>query len=156
MKIFNLNDPFYKVIFLSVFFVSSISAGDITDYHKEAFGKVEYNKYGIASIATEKGWFAIDRKKNILLQIFIYDNGPDYISEGLFRFVENGKMGFANPKGKVVIPAAYDFVWPFENGKAQVCNGCEFKKVDEHTALVPNVGTFFYINKKGKVIKIKD
>lgn len=151
-----MNDFFCKAVFLNFLFVSSLLAGDITDYHRETFGKVEYNKYGIASIATEKGWFAIDRKKNILLEIYIYDNGPDYISEGLFRFVENGKMGFANPKAKIVIPALYDFVWPFENGKAQVCNGCKFERVGEHTALIPNVGTFFYINKKGILIKAKN
>lgn len=67
----------------------------------------------------EDGWKLIDRKENILLIPFIYDNGPDYVVEGVFRFVENKKMGFATPEGRIVIPAKFDFVTPFENKIAQ-------------------------------------
>jgi len=72
-----------------------------------------------AFVCENDGWKLIDRKGNILLVPFIYDIGPDYIVEGVFRFVENGKMGFATHEGKISIPAQFDFVTPFENGFAE-------------------------------------
>lgn len=56
---------------------------------------------------------AIDRNGNFLLKPFIFDNGPDYLSEGLFRFEENGKMGFADKDCNIIIPAQFDFAGPF-------------------------------------------
>jgi hypothetical protein len=72
-----------------------------------------------AFVYEDKDWKLIDRNENTLLFPFIYDNGPDYIVEGVFRFVENEKMGFATHEGKIVIPARFDFVMPFENGIAE-------------------------------------
>ena len=41
-------------------------------------------------------WVIMDSKKKVLYEIFPYDNGPDYPSEGLFRIVQNGKIGYAH------------------------------------------------------------
>lgn len=64
-------------------------------------------------VSKDYGIIAIDRDGNFLLKPFIFDNGPDYLSEGLFRFVENEKMGFADVNCNVVIPAIFDFAEPF-------------------------------------------
>ena len=72
-----------------------------------------------------KGFVAINRQNQVILTPYIYDNGPDYLQEGLFRFVENGKIGFANVDGKKIIPARYDFVTPFADGAAQYYIGGE-------------------------------
>ena len=85
-----------------------------------------------AFVCDDKGWKLIDRKENTLLIPFIYDNGPDYIVEGVFRFVENGKMGFATHEGKIVIPAQFDFVTPFENGIAEYHIGGHREPIGEH------------------------
>ena len=43
------------------------------------------------------------RAKNFFY-VFKYDNGPDYIQEGLFRIMnEDGLVGFADSLGNVVI-----------------------------------------------------
>ncbi|MDR0806043.1 MAG: WG repeat-containing protein [Enterobacteriaceae bacterium] len=68
-------------------------------------------------------WVAIDKNENILLYPFIFDNGPDYAEEGVFRFVENDKMGFANMNGEKVIPAIFDFVGSFSDGIAEYTLG---------------------------------
>jgi len=70
----------------------------------------------IAFVAKDGGIFAIDKKGNTLFETFIFDNGPDYVSEGLFRFIENDKMGFASMDGEKVIPAVFDFVGGFGDG----------------------------------------
>ena len=67
-------------------------------------------------MTTEWEVICIDRHDNILCRPFIFDNGPDYVSEGVFRIVENGKMGFADTNGNIVIPAVFDFVAPFGEG----------------------------------------
>lgn len=52
---------------------------------------------------------AIDRNENILFDMVMYDNGPDFFKEDLIRVQRNGKMGYANKFGQVVIPCIYDF-----------------------------------------------
>ena len=89
------------------------------------------------------------------VKVFMFDNGPDYVSDGMYRIIENGKMGFANEKGKVVIPPKYDFVWPFEKGSAKFCNGCTFKKEGEHTRIVEDNAVTGFINRAGKEISKK-
>ncbi|MCK0527639.1 WG repeat-containing protein [Anaerobiospirillum sp. NML120449] len=52
---------------------------------------------------------------------FIFDNGPDYLSEGMYRVVdEHGRMGFANARHQVVIAPQFSFALPFEHGQAKV------------------------------------
>jgi len=73
----------------------------------------------------EKGWLGIDKNGNVILVPFIFDNGPDYVKEGLFRFVENEKIGFANLDGQKIIPAQYSFATPFYEGYARYYIGGE-------------------------------
>ena len=52
---------------------------------------------------------------------FIFDNGPDYLSDGMYRVVdEHGRMGFANARHQVVIAPQFSFALPFEHGQAKV------------------------------------
>src|SRR5690242_11150784 len=44
----------------------------------------------------QNGFVAIDRKENMLYSIFRFDNGPDYVEDGLFRIVKDGKIGYAD------------------------------------------------------------
>lgn len=105
-----------------------------------------------AIVANEKGLIAIDRDEKKLYEVFNYDNGPDYASDGLFRFVQNGKIGYADIKtGKIVIAAKYPCAWPFENGKAQVALKCTETKVDEYNKWESDA--WFYINKKGEKVE---
>lgn len=75
--------------------------------------------YEAACVYGDSGWVFINKKDSIILKPYIFDNGPDYIKEGLFRFVENGKIGFANKHYEKIIPAMFDFVLFFENGIAE-------------------------------------
>ena len=48
-----------------------------------------------------------------LFYVFKYDNGPDYIQEGLFRIMnEDGLVGFADSLGNVVIKPQFKFAYP--------------------------------------------
>jgi hypothetical protein len=95
---------------------------------------------------------AINRDREIIFDAFLFDNSPDYISDGLFRIKRNGKIGYANVSGKVIIEPKYECAYPFENGKAKVAYNCETKMDDlEHSSWESS--NWFYINKNGNKIK---
>ncbi|HNF26136.1 MAG TPA: WG repeat-containing protein [Leptospiraceae bacterium] len=147
------NNP---VLLISVSIILSFSAlpAEKADFseHTKTFGKPEFNKHGIAFIVTPKGWVAVNRKKEILYYPFIYDNGPDPEKEGMIRFKENGKIGFANAKGRKVIPAKFDYAGQYEKGKAEYCIGCKEIKMGEHSMMDRKTGEWGIINTKGKKI----
>jgi hypothetical protein len=93
----------------------------------------------------------IDRSDKIILKPFIYDNGPDYLEEGLFRFIENDKIGFANSDGQKIVKANYDFATPFKDGLSEYTLGGhrEYEKDGEHWSWTGSYETGF-INKNGQ------
>jgi len=61
---------------------------------------------------------------------FQYDNGDDYVSEGLYRIVDRkGRIGYADETGKTVIRPRFAFGYPFEGGKAKVTDSGKWKEV---------------------------
>ena len=96
----------------------------------------------------------IDNQGKELFYVFQYDNGPDYIREGLFRIMdEGGQIGFADSLGNVVIKPLFKFAFPFEDGKAKVTLTGEQKAMPdrEHREWVSD--KWQYINKKGELIQ---
>jgi hypothetical protein len=47
-----------------------------------------------------------------------FDNGTDYVVEGLARTVRAGKIGFVNTWLEQVVAPVRDFAFPFEEGVA--------------------------------------
>ena len=96
--------------------------------------------------------YVYDRKGNFLYKPYLYDNGADYFSEGVRRFVKNGKIGFADRSGKIAIQPEHDFVSSFNYGYASFCNGCDWEKTEyEHRSIVG--GTWGILNVKGETVQ---
>ncbi|TGN10389.1 WG repeat-containing protein [Leptospira ilyithenensis] len=110
----------------------------------------DFNEKKVAFVLGKDGWSCIDSNNKHLLSPFIFDNGPDYLSEGMGRFVEKGKIGFFDSACKKKIKADYDFAQPFENKFSIVCNGCYSKKSGEHSVI--KGGKYGAIDKKGKIV----
>jgi hypothetical protein len=110
----------------------------------------QFNQYGLAAVADDSGWVYIDMNGNRIIKPFIIDNGPDYFSEGLARFVNNGKIGFMDEQGAIVIPADFDFALPFSDGLAVFCIDCNQVRQDEYRRI--EGGKWGYINKVGDVV----
>jgi tonB family C-domain protein len=90
-----------------------------------------------------------------LFYVFKYDNGPDYIQEGLFRIMnEDGLVGFADSLGNVAIKPQFKFAYPFEHGKAKVTFSGENKVIPDSKGEkhYRNNSDWYYINKNGKII----
>ncbi|MEQ9466446.1 MAG: WG repeat-containing protein [Ekhidna sp.] len=97
-------------------------------------------------------WVGIDRNENILFDLVNFDNGPDYFKDGLTRVQRNGKMGYANERGEVVIPCQYAFARWFENGIAEVTfEAKQYRDLDEHMRVESD--SWFEIDKQGNPIK---
>ena len=137
------------------------SAADTYGYKNEA-GKIvipmgkypvcitdTFRNYAIV-LVSGKGFVAIDRQYHVLYKVFIFDNGPDYESDGLFRIKTNGKIGYVDAaKGKIVIRPQFACAWPFENGVAKVALQCQTRSEGEHFAWISD--EWFYIQRGSQV-----
>jgi hypothetical protein len=133
--------------------------GELWGY-KNAAGKIviapkyvsagDFSDAGIAAVADKQGWAIINAGGSVLLRPYVFDNGPDYFRQGLARFVTEGKFGFFDERGRVAIPARFDFVEPFQEGFAAFCAGCVQDQQGEHR--VVKGGKWGYIDRKGKTV----
>ena len=97
-------------------------------------------------------WIAIDKDQNILYDVMPFDNGPDYFMEGLVRVKRNGKIGYANKYGQIVISCEYAFASWFENGRAEVTYEATLsQEFGEHTKVSSD--SWFTIDKQGNTVK---
>lgn len=88
---------------------------------------------------------------------FQYDNGDDYVSEGLYRIVDRkGRIGYADEAGRPVIRLRFAFGYPFEDGKAKVTDKGAMKEV-------PGSGgeyhywesdEWYYIDRNGNIVRL--
>lgn len=100
----------------------------------------------------EQGFVGINREEKVLFNIFLFENSPDPASEGLFRIIEDHKIGYASSKtGEVLIAPQFLCAYPFEDGKARVSTNCSVQKDGESTAWVSK--EWFYIDRSGKKVK---
>ncbi|WP_374163208.1 WG repeat-containing protein [Arcticibacter sp. MXS-1] len=109
-------------------------------------------EYGIVA---DPGFVLIDKTGKHIYNIYPLDNGPDYTSEGTYRIIENGKIGYVDSlTSEVLIQPKFDCAYPFENGKAKVSVNCRTVKAfpgDEHSTWESK--EWFYVDKTGKVVR---
>ncbi len=113
------------------------------------FHALAFSDHGIAAVVDDSGWIYINTKGEKTVRPFVIDNGPDYFSEGLARFIRNGRIGFINKKGSVTISATFSFVRSFSENLAAFCEGCKEIKNGEYTSI--KGGKWGFINGAGEV-----
>lgn len=87
---------------------------------------------------------------------YAYDNGPDYLSEGLMRVQDSrGRIGFADARGRVVIPPQFAFAFPFKNGQARVTMQGKRREVQGGNGEIHvwDSKQWFCIDKTGRCVK---
>jgi len=111
-----------------------------------------FDSHGLAAVRSPKeGWMYVSRSGKVVIKgVPVMDNGADSFHDGLVRIVRNGKYGFANRAGHIVIPAIYDGAMNFENGSATVCKGCQMSREGEYHFF--SGGDWFRINIKGSIL----
>lgn len=97
------------------------------------------------------GCVAINKNEQELFEVFWFDNGPDSVVEGLFRIKNNGKIGYANKAGEIVIKPQFDCALPFKEGRAKVSTDCRIIPEGEYSRWESS--NWFYIDNRGNKIK---
>lgn len=118
-------------------------------------GVYDFNIYGVTDVFDDNSWYKITTNNMRLVKSYMFDNGPDYYVSGLSRFEKDGKLGFVNVKGEIVITPQFDWAtgfW-FSEPIAIVCVGCTLKKAHENDQY-PTMkgGKWGGIDKKGHLI----
>lgn len=81
-----------------------------------------------------KKFVIINSQGQEMYQIYWFDNGPDYVREGLYRIRQNDKIGYASGlTGEVIIEAQYDCAYPFQDGRAEVGFECKVVQDGEYS-----------------------
>lgn len=108
----------------------------------------------LAQVFLGDGWSYVNRGGEIVLRrVLSFDNGAEPFKDGRLRVVVNGKYGFADATGAVVIPATYDGAFAFDNGHAPVCVGCVTEESGEYKEIVG--GKWSCIDTSGKSVDEK-
>ncbi|WP_152286642.1 WG repeat-containing protein [Flavicella marina] len=108
--------------------------------------------FGIVIKKEPQSLIGINRKGETLFEVYPYDNGPDEFHDGLLRIMKNGKIGFANEKGEIIIKPQFECASIFENAIATVSNDC-YLYYDQDGHLRSESESWFKIDKTGKRIK---
>ncbi len=102
-------------------------------------------------------WVMVDANGVEIYQVYTFGETPDNLNEGLRRIVLNGKVGFINKKGQLVISPQYSQATAFFKGKSIVnVNAVKIDKSAtdvENSASVWEGGKWGVIDKKGNVVK---
>jgi len=122
-----------------------------TIVHKNDYYGVYSDTIKYFGIFLKDGLKGFDRNGNLLFEVFMFDNGPDFPQDGLFRVIRNGKIGYANKLGEIIIECQFDCAYPFKNGLAQVSKDCKEIKDGEHSRWESK--EWFFIDKLGRVVK---
>lgn len=112
-----------------------------------------FSPAGIAAVVhSQHGPQYVDATGKLRYEAFNFENGPDELSDGRARFVQDGKIGFVDENFEIAIPAQYDSAMYFDEGTARVCIGCDPRiwKKDAPEGL--EQGRVFYIDTTGKEV----
>jgi hypothetical protein len=105
--------------------------------------------YTYAIVKSPDRVVGINRQGKIMFDAYLWGDAQlDNISEGLFRVKRNGKIGYANKIGEIVIPCQFDCAEQFENGVVKVALECEYS-YDAMEQVEMKSDNWFYIDKEG-------
>jgi hypothetical protein len=90
---------------------------------------------------------AIDKNEKELFEVYVFDNGPDYVQDGLYRIIQGDKMGYANEAGEIIIEPRFKCATPFSNKQARVAYECDFVEDGEHMRI--ENAKWIYIDTEG-------
>lgn len=117
----------------------------------QAVRRLRFDADGLSVLTVQDRFFYV-RADGSSLPVILWDNGPDYFTEGLTRGIVNGRIGFYDQQLREVIPPVHDFAWPFDNGVARVCDGCRrgTPGLDGHTPMLG--GRWYYIDRSNREV----
>ena len=109
-------------------------------------------KDGLARVLVDhEGWYYV-HPDGRSLGVITHSNDPDPWSEGYVRGEREGKIVYFNRQFEEATGYRYDWAWPFDNGRALVCQGCVMEDSQyEHHFMVG--GSWWLIDHAGNQIE---
>lgn len=101
-----------------------------SNYLKDA----TFNEYGLLGLGLDLGGRVyVNREGRIVIRyVALMDNEADPFHHGLVRLERAGKYGFADPKGRIVVPIRYDGALNSDEEGPRVCAGCRVEQDGEY------------------------
>jgi hypothetical protein len=114
----------------------------------------EFNAYGLTWVHLVPGGNVyVNRKGRIVVHdVSTMDNGADFFHRGLVRLERGGKYGFADSKGRIIVPIRYEGASNSEEDGPQVCVGCRTELIGEHGEF--KRGQWFNVDARGLLHEI--
>lgn len=98
-----------------------------------ALRQLRFDRHGLATFAIREAGYVYVRRDGHALLVPTFDNAPDEFANGLVRVRIGDKLGYADRRLKLAIPAIYGGAHPFIKGRAWVCIGCTLTSDGEHS-----------------------
>ena len=114
-----------------------------------ALATLRYDTHGLAPVHAGGGYHYV-KPDGRQLPVITFDNGPDYLAEGLLRGRVGTRIGYFDTQFRQAFPATFDFGWAFDEGVARVCNGCTRGTPDAHGHAAMVGGTWHRIDRNGR------
>lgn len=114
-----------------------------------------FNQYGLAAFTILSfGRVYINHTGQIVIRdVAFMDNAPDEFHHGLVRIERDGKWGYANPTGRIVVPVEYSCALNFKDDHQDygplLCVGCHTEQQGEYQACLG--GKWFKADSSGKL-----
>ncbi len=131
-----------------------------------AFNTDQYMYFAVFGVKGMREWVAINADENILFNVYNTSFGeptPDFLYENKIRIIDSTNLiGFADEKGKIIIPPKFEIASSFYKGKAIIGKQCKQIRWDAHSKesdchhysiVCEKHG---YINDKGLILKLGD
>lgn len=108
--------------------------------------------YAVSSCTTQRN---IANIANYNYQRYQFDNGPDFVCDGVYRIIDaDGRIGYASEDGQIIITPKFAFGFPFENGIAKVTDSGHPEDVEgsdgEYHIWVSD--SWYFIDKSGNKV----
>ncbi|MGB6160106.1 MAG: WG repeat-containing protein [Acidobacteriaceae bacterium] len=99
-----------------------------------------FNQYGLAPFTILSfGRVYVNRTGRIVIRdVAFMDNAPDEFHHGLVRIEHEGKWGYADPTGKIIVPTQYSCALNYQNKDMHtdigplLCVGCRIEQQGDY------------------------
>ncbi len=124
-------------------------AQDRVQLDAATLARLDFDTHGLSALYAGNSFHYVTRSGRSL-PVITWDNGPDYVEEGLLRGRVGTRIGYFDAALEPAFAATFDFGWPFRDGVAEVCNGCRRGPSDAHGHAPMVGGERFRIDRRGQ------
>ncbi|MBD3793282.1 MAG: WG repeat-containing protein [Campylobacterales bacterium] len=131
--------------------IPKIEKSYTVSFDQEILSTLDFERQELATIKIADQWYYVRQDGKAMAAISNDQGQIDPFQEGLARTRINGKIGFFDQALNMVLEPFYDYAFPFHNGVAEICVGCQQVSSGEGNML--DGGTWKRIDRSGLVLE---